>query len=101
MKSILNENEKQKLLKNFQISGMTQAAFAVENGINPKTLARWIYQSRLQEKQTKDSVEFVELKRTFITQNQKITIRKAGMEIEIPSFDVENFIQILRAVNEL
>ncbi len=73
MKSILNENEKQKLLENFQYSGMTQAAFAVENGISPKTLARWIYQSRLQEKQTKDSVEFVELKRTVITQNQKIT----------------------------
>lgn len=42
MKSILNENEKQKLLENFQVSGKTQAAFAVENGINPKTLARWI-----------------------------------------------------------
>ena len=46
----MEENEKQKLLENFQSSGMTQAAFAVENGINPKTLARWIYQSRLQEK---------------------------------------------------
>lgn len=46
MKSILNE--KQKLLERFQVSGMTQAAFAVENGINPKTLARWIHQSRLQ-----------------------------------------------------
>ena len=42
MKSILNEKEKQKLLENFQSSGMTQTAFAVENGINPKTLARWI-----------------------------------------------------------
>lgn len=31
MKSILNENEKQKLLENFQVSGKTQAAFAVEN----------------------------------------------------------------------
>ncbi len=39
----MEENEKKKLLENFQVSGMTQAAFAVENGINPKTLARWIY----------------------------------------------------------
>ena len=50
MKALLSKDEKTKLLETFRSSGQTQAAFAV-NGINPKTLARWIYQQRLEARQ--------------------------------------------------
>ena len=51
MKSLLSKDEKTKLLETFRSSGQTQAAFAEVNGINPKTLARWIYQQRLESRQ--------------------------------------------------
>ena len=62
MKSLLSKDEKTKLLETFRSSGQTQAAFAEVNGINPKTLARWIYQQRLEARQNQNNVEFVELK---------------------------------------
>ena len=61
MKSLLSKDEKTKLLETFRSSGQTQAAFAEVNGINPKTLARWIYQQRLEARQNQNNVEFVEL----------------------------------------
>ena len=51
MKALLSKDEKTKLLETFRSSGQTQAAFAEVNGINPKTLARWIYQQRLEARQ--------------------------------------------------
>ena len=45
---IISKDEKTKLLETFRSSDQTQAAFAEVNGINPKTLARWIYQQRLE-----------------------------------------------------
>ena len=71
------------------------------NGINPKTLARWIYQQRLETGQNQNNVEFVELKRTVVKTRQGIIIRKAGIEIEMPSFDASSLNEILRAVNAL
>ena len=44
MKSLLSKDEKTKLQETFRSSGHRQAAFAEVNGINPKTLAGWIYQ---------------------------------------------------------
>ena len=87
MKSLLSKDEKTKLLETFRSSDQTQAAFAEVNGINPKTLARWIYQQRLEARQNQNNVEFVELKRTVVKIGQGIIIRKAGIEIEMPSFD--------------
>ena len=69
--------KKTKLLEDFRSSGQTQAAFAEANGINSKTLSRWIYQQRLESKQNQDSVEFVEVKRTLINSSRGIKIRKA------------------------
>ena len=68
-------------------------------GINPKTLARWIYQQRLEARQNQNNVEFVELKRTVVKIRQGIIIRKAGIEIEMPSFDASSLKEILKAVN--
>ncbi|MBQ5907137.1 MAG: hypothetical protein IIW99_03090 [Treponema sp.] len=90
MKSLLSKDEKTKLLEALRSSRQTQAAFAEINGINPKTLARWIYQQRLEARQNQNNVEFVELKRTVVKIRQEIIIRKAGIEIEIPSFDASS-----------
>ena len=94
MKSLLSKDEKTKLLETLRSSGQTQAAFAEINGINPKTLARWIYQQRLEARQNQNNVEFVELKRTVVKIRQEIIIRKAGIEIEMPSFDVSSLKEI-------
>ena len=99
MKSLLSKDEKTKLLETFRSSGQTQAAFAEVNGINPKTLARWIYQQRLEAGQNQNNVEFVELKRTVVKIRQGIIIRKAGIEIEMPSFAASSLKEILKAVN--
>ena len=90
MKSLLSKDEKTKLLETLRSSGQTQAAFAEINGINPKTLARWIYQQRLEARQNQNNVEFVELKRTVVKIRQEIIIRKAGIEIEMSSFDTSS-----------
>ena len=98
---IISKAEKTKLLETFRTSDQTQAAFAEVNGINPKTLAGWIYQQRLEARQNQNNVEFVELKRTVVKTRQGIIIRKAGIEIEMPSFDASSLKEILRAVNAL
>ena len=90
MKSLLSKDEKTKLLETFRSSDQTQTAFAEVNGINPKTLAGWIYQQRLEARQNQNNVEFVELKRTVVKTRQGIIIRKAGIEIEMPSFDASS-----------
>ena len=61
MKSLLSKDEKTKLLETFRSSGQTQAAFAEVNGINPKTLARWIYQQRLEAGQNQKTGRRTEL----------------------------------------
>ena len=101
MKSLLSKDEKTKLLETFRSSGQTQAAFAEANGINPKKLAEWIYQQRLEARQNQNNVEFVELKQSVVKTRQGIIIRKAGIEIEMPSFDASSLKEILRAVNAL
>ena len=50
MKAILTQSEKEKLLEQFKKSGKTQAQFAHENGLNVKTLSRWIYKWHHQTK---------------------------------------------------
>ena len=101
MKSLLGKDEKTKLLETFRSSDQTQTAFAEVNGINPKTLAGWIYQQRLEARQNQNNVEFVELKRTVVKIGQGIIIRKAGIEIAMPSFDASSLKEILSAVNAL
>ncbi|MDY5919310.1 MAG: hypothetical protein SPJ55_12975 [Treponema sp.] len=59
MKSLLSKDEKTKLLETFRSSGQTQAAEV--NGINPKTLARWIYQQRFEAGQNQKAERRTEL----------------------------------------
>ena len=42
MKAILTKLEKERLLEQFEKSGKTHAQFAEENGLNVKTLSKWI-----------------------------------------------------------
>ena len=58
---IIKQRRKTRLLETFRSSDQTQTAFAEVNGINPKTLARWIYQQRLEARQNQNNVEFVGL----------------------------------------
>ena len=44
MKAILTKSEKERLLEQFEKSGKTHAQFAEENGLNIKTLSKWIYE---------------------------------------------------------
>ena len=67
MKSLLSKDEKTKLMETFRSSGQTQAAFTEVNGINPKTLARWIYQQRLEARQNQKAERNHRLKK----RNQK------------------------------
>ena len=43
MKAILIKPVKERLLKQFEKSGKIYAQFAEENGLNVKTLSKWIY----------------------------------------------------------
>ena len=61
MKSLLSKDEKTKLLETFRSSDQTQAAFAEVNGINPKTLARGIYQQRFEAGQNQKTGRRIEL----------------------------------------
>ena len=59
MKAILTRPEKEKLLEQFEKSGKIHAQFAQENGLNVKTLSKWIYEwHHLAE--TINEVKFVE-----------------------------------------
>lgn len=95
---IIKQRRKNNTAGNFQ---KFRADAAEVNGINPKTLARWIYQQRLEARQNQNKVELVELKRTVVKIKQGIIIRKAGIEIEMPSFDASSLKEILSAVNAL
>ena len=44
MKAILTKPGKKRLLEQFEKSGKTHAQFAEENGLNVKTLSKWIYE---------------------------------------------------------
>ena len=77
MKAILTQLEKEKLIEQFKKSGKTQAQFAQENGLNVKTLSRWIYKWHHQTK-TASEVKFVEIKTTAIAHVNDIRVKKSG-----------------------
>ena len=57
---IIKQRRKNKLPETFRSSDQTQTAFAEVNGINPKTLAGWIYQQRLEARQiTPEQIEML------------------------------------------
>lgn len=85
MKAILTKPEKERLLEQFEKSGKTHAQFAEENGLNVKTLSKWIYEWHHQIKTTN-----VEIKTTAISSVNDIRIKKSGMEILIPA-DLEQY----------
>ncbi|WP_288604767.1 hypothetical protein [uncultured Treponema sp.] len=89
MKTILTKPEKERLLEQFKKSGKTHAQFAEENGLNVKTLSKWIYEWHHQIK-TINEVKLVEIKTTAISSVNDIRIKKSGMEILIPA-DLEQY----------
>ncbi|MGC9382938.1 IS66 family insertion sequence element accessory protein TnpA [Streptomyces sp. MH13] len=74
MKAILTKPEKERLLEQFEKSGKTHAQFAEENGLNLKTLSKWIYEWHHQIKTTNE-VKFVEIKTTAISSVNDIRIK--------------------------
>ena len=73
MKSLLSKDEKTKLLETIRSSGQTQAAFAEVNGINPKTLARWIYQQRFEAGQNQKTGRRTELPNCVYENDRPVT----------------------------
>ena len=74
MKAILTKPEKERLLEQFEKSGKTHAQFAEENGLNVKTLSKWIYEQHHQIKTTNE-VKFVEIKTTAISSVKRYQIQ--------------------------
>ena len=94
MKAILTKSEKERDLEQFEKSGKIYAQFAEENGLNVKTLSKWI-------KTTKE-VKFVEIKTTAISSANDIRIKKSGMEILIPAdleqYQIKNILTVLASI---
>ena len=104
MKAILTKPEKERLLEQFEKSGKTHAQFAEENGLNVKTLSKWIYEWHHQIKTTNE-VKFVEIKTTAISSVNDIRIKKSGMEILIPAdleqYQLKNILTVLASIRKL
>ena len=99
MKSLLSKDEKTKLLETFRSSDQTQTAFAEVNGINPKTLARWIYQQRLEARQNQNNVEFVGLEADN-SKNQtmsKLMKQKTKLKNNRKNFAMYSFMTLLQS----
>ena len=103
MKAILTKPEKERLLEQFEKSGKTHAQFAEENGLNVKTLSKWIYEWHHQIK-TANEVKFVEIKTTAISSVNDIRIKKSGMEILIPAdleqYQLKNILTVLASIGQ-
>ena len=101
MKAILTKLEKERLLEQFEKSGKTHAQFAEENGLNVKTLSKWICEWHHQIKSTNE-VKFVEIKTTAIPSVNDIRVKKSGMEISIPAalgqHKLKNILTVLAAI---
>ena len=101
MKAILTKSEKERLLEQFEKSGKTHAQFAEENGLNVKTLSKWIYEWHHQTKTTNE-VKFVEIKTTAISSANDISVKKSGMEILIPAdleqVQLKNILTVLASI---
>lgn len=101
MKAILTKLEKERLLEQFEKSWKTHAQFAEENGLNVKTLSKWIYEWHHQIKTTNE-VKFVEIKTTAISSVNDIRIKKSGMEISIPAYleqyQLKNILTVLASI---
>ena len=81
MKAILTKSEKERLLEQFEKSGKTHAQFAEENGLNVKTLSKWIYEWHHQIKTTNE-VKFVEIKTTAISSVNGEIVNCCGLKFE-------------------
>lgn len=101
MKAILTKSEKERLLEQFEKSGKTHAQFAEENGLNVKTLSKWIYEWHHQTRTTNE-VKFVEIKTTAISSVNDIRVKKSGMEILIPAdfeqHQLKNILTVLASI---
>jgi len=97
----LDQEQKRKLLKDYKSSGKTQQIFAEENGIKYKTFLKWLSMEKKAAAQDQSGIGFVEVKRPVVQNNQKVLIRKEGIEIEIPSFDITTVNEVLKAMKSL
>lgn len=84
MKSLLTTREKEKLIEEFEISKKSYATFSKEKGINPHTFTTWVHKWR-KVKEEKTEVSFVKINTSILKNEAKIKIKKADIEIEVPT----------------
>ncbi len=85
------KEEKQNNIELWESSGMTRKGYAASNGINEGTFYKWLERNHRQE-------GFVEIKQTRIVFEEKIIIRKCGMEIEVSPSAFEKVVKVLAAI---
>ena len=91
------KEERAEIIEAFNESTESREAFAWSHGINIKTFNRWIAEAQKEELDTNMSLKFFEVKTSSTKDsnsfNQTITIRKSGMDIEIPVDLDENYMK--------
>ena len=102
MRSKYTAEEKQKLVEQYRQGNLTLQGFAAENGIKAETFKGWVYANNQDEKNESPKKNFVEIKTRNASKAEIITVRKSGIEIEIPVMsDKKALKEILSAVAEL
>ncbi len=77
-----SEEERQKLIGEFQSSDLTQAAFCREWNLNSKTLARWL---RIEREDSEVSFCEVELGNSSAPENKVRVCLPNGIEVIVPA----------------
>ena len=102
MRSKYTAEEKQKLVEQYRQGNLTLQGFAAENGIKAETFKSWVYANNKDEKNESPKKNLVEIKTRNASKAEIITVRKSGIEIEIPVMsDKKALKEILSAVAEL
>lgn len=74
---LADERERRRLLAAFDASGLTQRAFAEQEGINYFTLAGWLRRRRMEKERVVGSL--AEKTPAFV----EVSLRKAGFAVEL------------------
>jgi transposase-like protein len=97
MRTRYREEEKAELIEKYRQSGKRKAAFAASEGLKVPTFYNWL---RKNDKGREKSSHFVELKIPSYTAGQeKITVRKNGMEVTV--YTAESFEKVIKVMAAL
>ena len=88
-----SEEERQKLIGEFQSSDLTQAAFCREWNLNSKTLARWL---RIEREDSEVSFCEVELGNASSTEDKVRVHLPNGIEVTVPVGSAKELADVFR-----